>query len=444
MKQWIEKTLPEQVKELQNLIHIPSVSRGEPKEGMPFGKDVHDALMYTLDLANRLGFPRTKSLDGYCGYVDFGEGEEQLLIMSHLDVVPVGPGWKRDPFAAVVENGRLYGRGAIDDKGAAVSSLFALAAVKEAGVPLKRSVRLLFGCDEERGSDCIKHYKLTEKNPTLGFTPDGDYPLVNSEKGITQTSWKKSYAGSNVRINVGFAANVIPGEAKAVLSFPAVPVKVPREYKATFSGNEISIVGRGGHAAEPELANNALLCLIDVLSQQPLTGEDYATASALHALFGADRHGEGFGLDISDESGRLTLSLDMLTWDETGVAMTLDCRHPFGCTFEHLMETLNENLNAIGFSETSRRHSEGLFVPADSELVKNLMDVYEKNVGHKAKPLAIGGGTYARSFPNSVAFGVIREGEASECHMPDESIGLDDILFNTTVMAEAIEKLAGK
>lgn len=444
MKQWIENTLPEQVKELQNLIRIPSVSRGEPKDGMPFGQNVHDALEYTLDLANRLGFPRTKSLDGYCGYVDFGDGEEQLLIMSHLDVVPVGTGWTREPFGAVVENGRLYGRGAIDDKGAAVSSLYALAAVKEAGIPLKRSVRLLFGCDEERGSDCVKHYKLTEKNPTLGFTPDGDFPLVNSEKGITQTSWKKSFSGSKVKIEVGLAANVIPGEAKAALPFAAGRVSVPRGYKAEFNGNEISVTGRGGHAAEPELANNALTALLAILSEQPLTGEDYATATSLHALFGMDKHGEGFGLDITDESGRLTLSLDMLTWDETGVSLTCDCRHPFGCTFEHLMETLTAAFNAIGFTETSRRHSPGLFVPADSELVKSLMEVYEKNVGHKSKPLAIGGGTYARSFPNSVAFGVIKEGGVSECHMPDESIGIDDILFNTVVMAEAIEKLAGK
>lgn len=444
MKQWIEQTLPQQVEELQNLIRIPSVSRGEPKEGMPFGEEVHKALTYALDLANRLGFPRTTNLDGYCGYVDFGEGEEQLLIMSHLDVVPVGSGWTKEPFAAAIENGRMYGRGTIDDKGAAVSSLYALAAIKEAGIPLRRSVRILFGCDEERGSDCVKYYKTKEKNPTLGFTPDGEYPLVNAEKGITQTVWKKSFAGSKVSIQCGTAANVIPGEASATLPFAAEPVAVPEGYKVTFEGNTVSVVGRGGHASTPELGKNALQCLLEILTQQPLTGEDYATVTSLHALFGYDYNGEGFNMDVTDESGRLTLSLNVLNWDETGVSITCDCRHPFSVSNEDLMKAMSSNLNVLGFENVSCRHTPCLYMPEDSELVQGLLEVYEKNIGHKAKPLAIGGGTYARSFPNTVAFGVIKENGVNECHMPDESIGIDEMLFNTIVMAEAIEKLAGK
>ncbi len=443
-EKWVDETMPQQLEDLRSLIAIPSVSRGEPKEGKPFGEEPDRALRRALEIANRLGFERTKSVDGYCGYADYGEGEEQLLIMAHLDVVPVGTGWTKDPFGGEIADGRMYGRGTIDDKGPAVSALYALAAVKEAGIPLRRSVRVLFGLDEERGSSCMKHYREVEKDPTLAFTPDACYPLVNSEKGITHTTWHMDLSGSAVRMHVGTAGNVIPGEASATLPCPVRETDVPEGFAARFEGNTVTVTGRGGHASQPELARNALTCLLGILAEQDLPAADYAVVSSLHALLAYDMHGEGMGLDRSDASGRLTLSPDVLVWDENGVSLTLDCRHPFSVSHEELMDTLTANFAAIGFTCAEKSHSACLYMPEDCELVKGLLDVYSKRVGYAAKPLAIGGGTYARSFPNAVAFGPGREGKPDECHMPDESIGLDDIRFNTLVMADAIARLAGK
>ena len=147
----INARFDEQIHSLRELISIPSVSRGEALPGMPLGQHVHDALTYTLELAGKLGFENARSLDGYCGVVDYGTGEEMLMIMAHLDVVPAGPAWSSDPFAPEIRNGRLYGRGVVDDKGPAVSALYALSAVKEAGVPLRRRVRILLGS----GSVCL-------------------------------------------------------------------------------------------------------------------------------------------------------------------------------------------------------------------------------------------------------------------------------------------------
>lgn len=443
VKRFIDATMDAQVRDLQSLVRIPSVS-GEPLPGKPYGQAVHDALTEALALANRLGFSDTRSLDGHCGVVDYGEGEEMLMVMAHLDVVPVGAGWTHAPFGAEIVNGRLYGRGVLDDKGAAVSALYALAAVKAAGIPLSRRVRIFFGCNEEQGWGCIKRYKETEPNPTLAFTPDADYPIVHSEMGICQATYHRPLSGSAVAIGCGTAANVIPGEASATLAFPPVPQGLPRTYRVENDGNSIRVSGRGGHAAEPDLAQNALLALLQVLAKQPLAGDDLAVAQGLSALLGYDKHGEGFGLNITDESGTLTLSPDMLKWDETGVTLTLDCRYPFSCSYEHLCEKLDAAFRALGFSCTHIRNTAGHFIAPDSELVSTLLDVYETNIGHAATPLSIGGGTYARAFPNAVGFGLVKEGEASECHMPDESMALADLRFNTVVIAEAIARLAGK
>lgn len=105
-----------------------------------------------------MGF-ETRNFDGYAGDVRMGPlGVDPLAILVHLDVVPAGDGWTVPPFAAEIEDGRMYGRGMSDDKGPAAAALYAMYAMKKAGLPLKREVRLIFGCDEESGWECMKYY----------------------------------------------------------------------------------------------------------------------------------------------------------------------------------------------------------------------------------------------------------------------------------------------
>ncbi|MDO4572866.1 MAG: Sapep family Mn(2+)-dependent dipeptidase [Clostridia bacterium] len=442
-KAFIDQSFDRQVEDLKSLIAIPSVSRGAPEPGMPLGRPMHEALERAFEIAGGLGLAEHRSLDGYCGLIDYGRGEEMLMIMAHLDVVPAGTGWTGDPFRPEVIDGRVVGRGAIDNKGPAVSAIYALAAVKNAGIPLRRRVRILLGCDEEAGWKCIERYKQSEPEPTLAFTPDGDYPLVHSEMGICHASYFKPLSGSALRIDCGTAANVVPGEAEARLPFEPLPVKAPAGFVISGGDGRLRALGRGGHAAHPGDSKNAMQALLFALAAQPLEGEDLAAAAALHALLGFDEHGEGFRLDRRDESGRLSLAPTMLSWNEDGVHITLDARYPFSIGEETLAGALDAAFGAIGFERRTLECKAGHFIDPGSELVSTLMDVYEKHIGHKASPRAIGGGTYARAFKNAVAFGADPEGAVSECHMPDESIALSDIRFNTLVMAEAIARLAG-
>lgn len=441
---FVDSSFERQIEDIRALVAIPSVSRGAPEAGMPLGRPMHDALEKTFAIARSLGINNCRSLDGYCGLIDYGEGEEMLMIMAHLDVVPAGTGWTGEAFSPVIQGGRLVGRGVVDDKGPAVSALYALAAVIDAGIPLKRRVRILLGCDEEAGWQCIDRYKQSEPEPTLAFTPDGDYPLVNSEMGICHASYQKALSGSQLSIRCGTAPNVVPGEAEAYLPFPAESVAAPAGFIFSGEGNALKVNGRGGHAAHPGDSFNAMQALLFALSVQPLEADDLAAASGLHALLGFDWHGEGFHLDIQDESGRLSLAPTMLDWGEDGVSITLDIRYPFSVSEAALQAALDKAFAAIGFTRAEWDCKAGHFIDPKGELVTELMDIYQKRVGHKASPQSIGGGTYARAFTNAVAFGVDPEGSVSECHMPDESCALEDIRFNTLVMADAIAALAGK
>ena len=102
--------------------------------------------------------------------------------------------WKSDPFTAEIRDGRIYGRGAIDDKGPAVAVLYALRAIRESGIPLRKNVRFLLGCNEENGSTDLEYYMARHAMPPQVFTPDGSYPIIHLEKGMLRLQFTKATA----------------------------------------------------------------------------------------------------------------------------------------------------------------------------------------------------------------------------------------------------------
>lgn len=169
------------LKTLSEAIKIRSVQE-EAKPGMPFGEGPAKCLDYMLKVCEDMGF-RTKNVDNYMGWAEIGEGDEMVAILGHLDVVPEGKGWDKDPYSGEIDDTNVYGRGAMDDKGPAIAALYGMKAIVDAGLPLKRRIRILFGTNEETGAADMDYY--LEKGgevPVCGFTPDAEYPLINGEK----------------------------------------------------------------------------------------------------------------------------------------------------------------------------------------------------------------------------------------------------------------------
>jgi succinyl-diaminopimelate desuccinylase len=134
---------------VQAALRIRSVGEDE-KDGMPFGEGIQKALEHCLELSQTLGF-KTVNVDNMIGYAEYGEGDEMVAVLGHLDVVPEGGGWTYPPYAAEIHDGKIYGRGATDDKGPTIGALYALKAIKDLRLPLKRRVRIMFGLNEEAG-----------------------------------------------------------------------------------------------------------------------------------------------------------------------------------------------------------------------------------------------------------------------------------------------------
>lgn len=179
----IDEISEQMIEGIKRIVRIDSV-QSEPEEHMPFGRGVYNALQATLNLAQELGF-ETENVDNYMGIAKYGNqsDEDYIGIIGHLDVVPAQDGWNYPPFSAHEENGRIYARGILDNKGPLLSCLYALYAIKELGITLKRPVWILFGTNEETGFEDLEYYLKVKKPPLMGWTPDCKYPVVYAERG---------------------------------------------------------------------------------------------------------------------------------------------------------------------------------------------------------------------------------------------------------------------
>lgn len=187
----IDEIADQMIANIIDIVKIDSVE-SEALVDAPFGKGVKAALDATLTLANNLGF-KTTNVDNYMGYASYGKSDDYICAVGHLDVVPVGTGWKEPPFSGYVKDGVIYSRGILDNKGPILSCLFALYALKELKIELNHEVRIIFGCDEESGFEDLKYYLTKERPPLMGFTPDCKYPVVYGERGraVVKISGKK-------------------------------------------------------------------------------------------------------------------------------------------------------------------------------------------------------------------------------------------------------------
>lgn len=82
----------------------------------------------------------------------------------------MGDGWTKDPLKVTFDDGYVFGRGVLDDKGPTLAAYYAMKMIRDENLALKRKIMLIAGTDEESGSACMKYYKKHGEIPTLGFT----------------------------------------------------------------------------------------------------------------------------------------------------------------------------------------------------------------------------------------------------------------------------------
>ncbi|MQN01792.1 MAG: M20/M25/M40 family metallo-hydrolase [Lachnospiraceae bacterium] len=460
IKKFTEDHIDELKKDISELCSIPSVL-SDAREGAPFGEDCRKALLAAGSICEKYGF-KTTNYDNYCIAADFDESlPKHLDMLGHTDVVPAGEGWTvTDPFTVIEKDGRLYGRGTSDDKGPVLCALYAMRAIKESGIPLKRNVRLILGSDEETGSIDITKYYAKEPEADYTFSPDAEFPLINIEKGQFRGTFKADAPVSDtgvqlISLNAGVALNAVPnrcrmefiGTDRQMLEDACDKLKKEIPVDAEISDDtHLTIIGESAHASTPEIGVNAGLAGITLLKFLPLSNDRRNTLlSKVLTLFPYGAYdGSGLGISMTDkENLSLSATLDLFSVDRDGMSFSFDSRTPLNASDENCLAVAGKKCEDAGFTFETPGIVPPHYVPSDSAFVKDLLSAYNDVTGQDGKAMGIGGGTYVHDIKNGVAFGAVLPGIDTHMHGADEFIDIDNLTTAVEVFAEAILKICG-
>ena len=456
----------EYLEDLAKLIAVPSVSeeRYMATAEAPFGIRCVEALQVMMDMCRGYGL-ETRTIGDVIGIAEYGQGERELDIVAHLDVQPAGEGWTTDPFKLTIDGDTLYGRGVSDDKGPALAALYAVRALKESGIPLKKKVRLVWGTGEEYAIQDIHYYTDAEPAPPFMFTPDHSYPLVNSCKaGYTnkmEASFIDDESAPGVRVMSLAAGNnrgAVPGSCEAqVNGADREALERAIEDRSSATGlpfhvdwqdgqARISCEGVSTHAVKADQGKNALTAMLGLLTALPLSDTDgHRMLRRFDAIFPhGDVEGRQGGLYVSDkESGGSLYNIGIFRYTPVALEVQLRATLPATTDTERFKDFFRDKMEDIGLSVVEENVSEGRNIPLDDPYVKKLMASYEFYTGEKAFGISAGGGDYSHHFPRGIAFGCEPYGVDTRMHGAQEFVSLENMLRSVCIFAQSIWEICG-
>lgn len=444
LKAWLADNHESLVRDILEVLNIDSESYNR--------KGVDKALKTVLSIAKRLGFRTELRANDEIGVVSFGEGSETLGILAHVDVVPIGDMklWTHSPYGEI-SNGRIYGRGIADDKGMVISCLYAMAAVKSLNMPVYKKAELIIGTREEiKWTDFELYNKEGHPTPDYGFTPDGEFPILNREKGNCDVllSFDKSTCDGDLEllgIESGEAVNSVPGIAKVKIKGNIdLLIDKLEEFNRDFikkleyeiiSKDEIIVTcyGKEAHSSEPELGDNALDRLCAFLSK--FNFNDYGVNSFIRFIkdnFNGNYNGETLGLPAHPEyrngeyMGKTTVVPSLCRYDN-GIKIYLNIRTVYGATKEEILNAFDILRNKYNFQYSIEDIQDPLYVQRDHKFMDVLAKAYEFITHEKADFLLANGTSYAKALPNVVAYGPIFPSSVDSTHQVDEYLTVEDL-----------------
>ena len=445
---WIAEHKEEMIREIQDLVRIPSVSHPEEAApGAPFGAECRRALDHLLSRGEAYGF-RARNMDGWAGAVSMGDEENAIGIAAHLDVVPAGPGWQYPPYEAVYlpERDAIIGRGANDNKGSAVAALFVMRMIRELGIPMRHGIRLYGGVSEENGMADMLHLRENgEKFPSLTLVPDAGFPVNYGQKGSLRGWIRTGIDGNLLSFRSGNAHNIVPdlAECEAAAPYAAAcqalehleaDLKKHLELAETENGVRIRAHGISGHAASPQDSVNAIHLLARALTEMELLTGSGRTAIAMLSRLTEDPFGKSEGAAYEDElSGKTTLVYSIAALKDGVLTVGLDCRFSISYDPETLRGRLEKAWRDMGYEAAELRQSNPFYIPRDDPRVVTLQAAYKAMTGRDDPPYTMGGGTYSQAIPDAISFGFGEQGIQRDYSFLPEGHGLphgrDEVLW---------------
>ena len=458
---WFSKHSEAMLGDLGKITEVRSI-KGEVKPGQPYGAESRKVLALAESMLKKNGF-EVDVFEDMIVSADYGPTPPILGILAHLDIVAEGDGWDTNPFELVRKDGKLYGRGVIDNKGPSVAAMYALYCVRDLFPELKNGVRLILGSGEEVGFDDVKQYVKKVAPPPNVFTPDAEFPIVNIEKGrflcAFGAKWEKDTALPRIlSINGGKTPNVVPNRADAEIEGISITdaetfcrdfsEKTGVSFVAESKDSKITISaeGKATHASTPERGNNAQTALLEMLAAMPFAESDgFGYIKALNRLFPhGDYRGKAVGINMSDEkTGKITVNFGVLRFDEYEFSGNFDSRTPSCADDVDLLgitkSAFNREKVTMSYHEISQCHH----TPEENDFVQKLLRIYEEYTGEPGKCLSMGGQTYVHGIKGGVAFGCAMHGANNNVHGANEFVEEAQLVNSAKMFAQAIVDMCG-
>lgn len=443
----ILKYKDEILNDLQTLLSIKSISGSKPQE-------CDKALEFILNKAKEFGLEAERVTE-QSGHITLGNKGRLCGVLSHLDVVPEGNGWSTEPFALTQKDGRLYGRGIADDKGAALINLYCMRALKENGVEGKNTLRAIYGISEEVGMEDMDGYFEKMPAPEMAFTPDSDYGICFAEKGILQLEVSSKTNDSKLisQFSSGKAVNAVPDSACVIIDTSSYDEQNliqladtsdgSFEFRNTIDGLMIISRGKAAHACETEKGYNAASALVDIIADAFDKEELGSLCSFIDYAVNKETNGRSLGLKMSDcVSGALSVNLSSLNIDDEYAKAQFDIRYPVTINGKSVLSQFEKVAARSNLDVTVINHEKPLYVDKQSELINILSEAYEAVIGKMPELYSTGGGTYARKLNNNgVAFGPNFKDDDVRMHNSDESVDEGNFFLHAQICLEAMHRL---
>ena len=428
---------------LQGWIQINSIhDETTIAKNKPYGEGVFKALQYIGKLAEKDGF-KVDYCDGHATEITFGDKGPLIGVYAHADVVPVSDQWKHPPFGGVIEDEKMYGRGTSDDKGPAIAAYYALKLLKDNHRIDGYQVRLVIGGNEEKGSHCLKYYfhDLHKPYPDYGFTPDGNFPLIYGEKGISNFEISGAIDLSPIlSIKAGIVANSVIDSAIAKVKKDVKLEQALDAFGFTYTlqhQQDISIIefiGKASHGSLPELGINAGTALLSFLAKQ-YKNPTLLTIANQYQDFRGVHLGHYYHSTLLHET---TLNVGLIRYQDQQFSLVSNYRYPETVQFEKVAEDIALK-TPKPLTYQTLMVSPSLLMSPTSPMIQTLLKAYQEETQDFQTPMVtIGGGTYAKEAKNTVAFGSKFPGKEDFIHENDEKIDLEDLQASISIYARAI------
>lgn len=412
-----------------------------------------------------------------------GRGKEEFGLLTHADVVPVvadewvlDDGTRLDPFKVTRVGDYLYGRGTIDDKGSIATVLYAMKTVKESGLKLDRTIRLMIETTEETGGDGMKYYREHTSLPEYNIVLDSKYPAVVAEKGsgslkvffpVQATDGKTT---AIVAMSGAAAANAVPQTASAQLKGGDLGAARARleAARAGFIGKyaaqgkftidisqgadsvDVKVTGTSAHGSRPEEGVNPLPRLTLFLQESGIALADnhYARAAKyLNDLYGTGYLGEKMGVAYKDDfMGPLTMSPNLVREKDGQLEVTANVRMPRGNTPQALSRAVADKINAwagANHEKVTISHEQGDWMARDPKgaWLATLLNIFGDTTGLESRPVPTAGSTTAKLMPNAINFGPAMPGKKYTAHNAKEYKEVSDLDLDMQMFTEMLIRI---